>query len=633
MKTRLPKIISSSILNTMLLLLFVCITSSLHSQQKKIDSLKSLLTTAKTDTATIELYEKLGDAYYLEKKMDSSVLSFQHSLEINKKYNYSLQRQLWNIAAIDYRLYEMGNYIESIHYAINHLALGEKINDTSQQGGAHLVFGHDYKSLGYYREALSHYFKARKIFKLYWERRTGKEDNTYTFLCIGETYLKMNQLDSALLYTRYAVKLAQTQLDGGYVLLSTRLLGDIAFVKGDTTTALQYYRKYIPDFVKYQEKNRDLGFVLNKIAGIFQKNGQTDSVIFYAKKALQNAEQFDDQQNLFTAGMLLSDAYKGNDDHAAFNYLKIANAAKDSMISSDKLKETQILLFNEQQKEKEEAAAEGKERAKYRSIIIIAAILIAITSFLLWHRIRQLRLKHTMILEQKESEKLKAEYNLKKAQMNRQIFELEAKALRAQMNPHFIFNCMNSIKSLIQKNEQEKSILYLTTFSKLIRTIFQNSDKREISLFDEIETCRLYTQLESMRFSNKFSYAFNIDKTLDLKSIMVPALIVQPYIENAIWHGIMPKENGGMVMVTVDKTACTIRCTIDDDGIGREMSKQNRFLTKDLSHESKGVYLTQARLHLDNLLNERNAKVEIIDKKDVHDKSCGTTVVLCFDEY
>ena len=109
-----------------------------------------------------------------------------------------------------------------------------------------------------------------------------------------------------------------------------------------------------------------------------------------------------------------------------------------------------------------------------------------------------------------------------KAKHEKELFELEAKALRAQMNPHFIFNCINSIKSLIQKNENEKATEYLTTFSKLIRTIFQNSDKREITLFDEIETCRLHTQLESMRFGNKLSYVFNVDETLDLKSIMVP---------------------------------------------------------------------------------------------------------------
>ncbi|MEP7107501.1 MAG: histidine kinase [Ferruginibacter sp.] len=220
-----------------------------------------------------------------------------------------------------------------------------------------------------------------------------------------------------------------------------------------------------------------------------------------------------------------------------------------------------------------------------------------------------------------------------KASHEKEVLELEAKALRAQMNPHFIFNCMNSIKSLIQQKEEDKAINYLTTFSKLIRTIFQNSDKREITLYDEMETCRLYTQLESMRFGDKFSYHFNIDETIDMKSVRVPALVIQPFIENAIWHGIMPKEKGGILTVTVEKKEEAIYCIIDDDGIGRELSKQNKFRGEPSTHQSKGVHLTQNRLDLDNLLNERNATIILTDKKDNQDKATGTTVVLTFKEY
>ena len=135
-----------------------------------------------------------------------------------------------------------------------------------------------------------------------------------------------------------------------------------------------------------------------------------------------------------------------------------------------------------------------------------------------------------------------------------------------------------------------------------------------------------------MRFGKKFNYAFNIDETLDVKSIMVPALIIQPFIENSIWHGIMPKEDGGRVTITVDKTAHTICCAIDDDGIGREVSRQSKFKGESSSHQSKGVHLTQARLDLDNLLNERNAKVEIIDKHDAAGRPDGTSVIVSIAE-
>ncbi|HEX5152303.1 MAG TPA: histidine kinase [Parafilimonas sp.] len=229
-------------------------------------------------------------------------------------------------------------------------------------------------------------------------------------------------------------------------------------------------------------------------------------------------------------------------------------------------------------------------------------------------------------------EQEKAKQQQERSKIEKELLELEAKALRAQMNPHFIFNCMNSIKSLIQQDEKDKATTYLITFSKLIRTIFQNSDKREISLYDEIETCRLYTQLESMRFGNKFSYAFNIDEKTDLKSVMVPALIIQPFIENAIWHGIMPKDNGGRLTVKIIKTDHAMSCIIDDDGIGRDMSKQNKFKGESSSHQSRGVHLTQSRLDLDNLLNERNASVEIIDKMNDNGEATGTKVILVFKE-
>lgn len=252
----------------------------------------------------------------------------------------------------------------------------------------------------------------------------------------------------------------------------------------------------------------------------------------------------------------------------------------------------------------------------YNLFIILLTLSGWVLIYFLVHYVRNIR--------KSEQEKVAYKY---------QMIELEANALRAQMNPHFIFNCLNSIKSLIQKNEQEKAISYLTTFSKLIRTVFQNSDKREITLYDEIETCRLYMQLESMRFGNKFRYRFDVDEGIDLKSVNVPSLIIQPFIENAIWHGIMPKEEQGSIGVRVNKSNDAVCCIIDDNGIGRKTSKQNMFSSRDSSHQSKGEHLTQARLEIDNLINGRKTEVRIIDKQDENAKSLGTTVILTFKDY
>ena len=219
----------------------------------------------------------------------------------------------------------------------------------------------------------------------------------------------------------------------------------------------------------------------------------------------------------------------------------------------------------------------------------------------------------------------------KKAKHEKELLELESKALRAQMNPHFIFNCLNSIKSLIQQNENERSVTYLTTFSKLIRTLLNNADRKEISLYDEIETCKLYLQLEAMRFDAKFSFAVQVDEHIDLKSVLVPPLIIQPFIENAIWHGIIPHNNGGHVLLNVSYKDNVIDIIIDDDGIGRETSQQNKSASG-LIHQSKGVNLTQSRLELNNLLQERKVKLDIIDKKAANGAALGTTVIIKIKE-
>ena len=223
----------------------------------------------------------------------------------------------------------------------------------------------------------------------------------------------------------------------------------------------------------------------------------------------------------------------------------------------------------------------------------------------------------------------KTEYE--KAALRVRLAEMETQSLRAQMNPQFIFNGMNSIKSLITKNENDKAANYLTTFSKLIRTLFQNSDKKETSLFEEIETCKLYTELERMRFGNKMEFVFNVDEKIDLKDIKVPALMLQSLIENAIWHGLEPKEAGGRIVFSVKENNKAIECIIDDDGIGRELSSQYKAKYK-ATHQPKGIGMTQSRLELDKMLNEREDTIHIIDKKNTDGIAEGTKVIITFKE-
>jgi tetratricopeptide (TPR) repeat protein len=611
----------SVIFKILLLFIFIFSTVSLHAQQSKIDSLRSLISSTKIDSVKIILYGNLAGAYYDEKKIDSCVFSLKQALALNEKIYHSPLRLYGDFNTIAWRLYDMGNYSESLEYASRCLTFSEQLNDTFSIGLSHLVFGHDYRELGEYRQSLSHYFKAREFFKLFWTSRRRPEDNDYTFLWIGNTYLRMNQLDSALLFTKRGYEDALASSDKFVALLGIRLFGDIYFASGDDETALRYYKQYIPDFTTYKETNRDLSFALNGIAKIFQKRGEIDSSVFYAKKAFANAQQYSDQENLFTAGMILSEYYKGKDDHEAFNYLKIAMQANDSMISSDKLKQAQLLSFTEQVREKQQAAADAKEAAKTRMMIIIAAIVIFLISFLIWNRIRQLRLRNKMILEQKESEKLKAEYE-------KELLYREAKVLRAQMNPHFIFNCLTSINRYIVKSDHKTASNYLTKFAKLIRLILDNSAEEYISLDAEQQTLKLYIDMELLRFDDIFEYEIINDDALTTENVSIPPMLIQPYVENAIWHGLLHLDDKGKLWVKFKRNGNnSLIVEVEDNGVGRQKAKElegNDIFKK----RSYGMQISKDRIEIINRLYKYKTSVKVFDLEDEQGKSAGTRVVL-----
>lgn len=212
--------------------------------------------------------------------------------------------------------------------------------------------------------------------------------------------------------------------------------------------------------------------------------------------------------------------------------------------------------------------------------------------------------------------------------IQRRMMELHDSALRAQMNPHFIFNCLNSIKSLVQNNDNSIAIEYLTTFTKLIRSLMQNADLKYVSLDTEIETCRLYTELEALRFKDRFNFNIDIEPGLDLKSVEIPVLIIQPIVENAIWHGLMPKHGKGNLLLKVEKQGDNIVCTVDDNGIGRAASQ--KINSNRANHQSKGVSLASKRIDLFRRLKEHDAHLEIIDKTDEDGKAIGTKIELSF---
>ena len=210
-----------------------------------------------------------------------------------------------------------------------------------------------------------------------------------------------------------------------------------------------------------------------------------------------------------------------------------------------------------------------------------------------------------------------------------QMTDIEMQALRAQMNPHFIFNCLNSINRYIVKSDQATASLYLTRFAKLIRLILDNSNSKTVTLTNELEALRLYIEMESIRFERKFDYMIEVAHDLQPDHIYVPPLMIQPYVENAIWHGLLHKETAGKLKVYVqDHRDNLLECIIEDNGVGREKAKELKSKSASTS-KSLGMKLTESRLELLNQYANWNASVTIEDLKDDHGQGTGTRVILC----
>jgi ligand-binding sensor domain-containing protein/putative methionine-R-sulfoxide reductase with GAF domain len=225
-----------------------------------------------------------------------------------------------------------------------------------------------------------------------------------------------------------------------------------------------------------------------------------------------------------------------------------------------------------------------------------------------------------------EEEKKEAQNILMSTQQK--MTEVEMQALRAQMNPHFIFNCLNSINRYIVKSDQTTASLYLTKFAKLIRLILDNSNNKNVTLTNELEALKLYIEMEALRFDKKFSYEIKVEGNLGPDTIELPPLIIQPYVENAIWHGLLHKDNNGHLSIRLSMNGDSmLQCIIEDNGVGRDKAKELKSKTA-ISRKSLGMQLTENRLSLLNKHAELNASIEILDLMNGNNEAAGTRVIL-----
>lgn len=216
-----------------------------------------------------------------------------------------------------------------------------------------------------------------------------------------------------------------------------------------------------------------------------------------------------------------------------------------------------------------------------------------------------------------------------RAAFREELAQLEMKALRAQMNPHFIFNALNSIQTFMMKNETEQALAYLSRFARLIRNVLDHSQLNSISITRETDMLENYLELERLRLSERFDYRIMIDPKLDSDFLEIPAMVIQPFVENAIWHGLQHKNERGLLTIEFIRRENQILCVIEDNGIGRDAAttlKQQSHPT----HISRGVQITKDRLQIYNSRFKMDASFDIEDLKDANGNATGTRVNLWF---
>ena len=231
-----------------------------------------------------------------------------------------------------------------------------------------------------------------------------------------------------------------------------------------------------------------------------------------------------------------------------------------------------------------------------------------------------------IVLSMIKKERRKALVAKQISEMEKKMFELKGKALQLQMNPHFLFNTLNSIQSFILVNDSKNASIYLSRFAKLMRRVLNNANRDKVPLGEELEAIRLYLDLEALRLNARFTYNIRVDSRINLKDVEIASMLLQPFVENAVIHGLAYKANNGILTIDVNKIDDkVIMFVIEDNGIGRERAKQIRAELGRVG-KSYATSITEQRLEILSRVSLGEYSVRIIDLYGEDGAATGTRV-------
>lgn len=526
------------------------------------------------------------------------------------------------------------------------VSTAREVRDTLPLADAMNSLGNVYKEMALFSQAIDAYFEALKL----WEQKGDSAGMSVAYGSIGLAYFYQKDYDRALEFSRKHLLLSEKRKDLWEVSKICNTIAQTYNAMGNSDSALVYLRRSLalnrqmnyptgeasscyniastllylsqPDSARWY-MNRAFGILAGTqtmvppeyyvtLANIEQVLGNFNQAMKNGLKAYTLGKEKELPLIISDASLLLSDLYgKTGREDMAYRYLKEHMQLSDSISNDEFLKQVTRMEIQYDYDKRQKAAEYERVQERLMSENKIRQQRTLITSlgalFLLAGFLTLLYLRHT---------RLRSRYS----QM-----DLEQRLLRTQMNPHFIFNSLCAIQDLILANKPQKANAFLTKISRLMRNILENSREEYIALDKEIETLKLYMDVQQLRFDNGFNYEIVVDQNIDPENVSVPPMLAQPCVENSIEHGLLPRGENGRINVSYSLKDGLMMLEVTDNGIGRDKASE---LKPQMKKESVSTKLTEKRLeHFRKSLREKQISYEIIDLYD-NGTASGTRVVM-----
>jgi tetratricopeptide (TPR) repeat protein len=530
------------------------------------------------------------------------------------------------LANVNYAILETGegNFKNSADYYMKAIAISERIKYTRGLSISYNNIGENFLKLKQHDKAIEYTLKARDLNHSINDNR-GEAIN---YEQIGNIHYEKKNYETAISNWKLGFDLARTADDpnlislyyinfGKYYIVtnniknaisSLSIADSIAKSRSELLTQIQCSKAFSASYDKLDQHNKAIQYLNEGLRLSRELKNKTEECDLYNLISLQYEKMKMPDSSIFflRKHKEISDVILNDKNFAHLAFIQTQYETK---------------LIDQENAELRSIQKKQTKKLSEKNLLLIAsaiALVLALVSVLLIYNSFRHK-KRNLLLEEQQ----------KLSEYNQQLAEMEVKSLRSQMNPHFLFNSLNSIRNFIIKNESQLASDYLANFASLMRKILDAAQQSNVSLEEEIEMLKLYVGLEQMRFSNKFAYNIQVDESLDFANINIPTMVIQPFIENAIWHGLLSKEsNDGVLNIQfkeIDNNQDEILCIITDNGIGRKMSESMKSRLK--KHTSKGINITLERLKRLAKMTIENP-IEIVDLYDEKGNATGTKVIL-----